>query len=37
MDNKPPKNIISVSFYKQASGREPVREWLKSLRKEEKK
>lgn len=31
-----PKKIISVDFYKQASGREPVREWLKSLNKEER-
>lgn len=31
-----PKKIISVDFYIQASGREPVREWLKSLKKEER-
>ncbi len=29
--------IISVDFYKQGSGREPVREWLKSLKKEERR
>ncbi|KPK31959.1 MAG: hypothetical protein AMS24_05245 [Chlamydiae bacterium SM23_39] len=33
----PPKKIISVVFYKQASGKEPVRDWLKSLSKNQKK
>jgi phage-related protein len=33
----PPRKIISVDFYKQESGKEPVREWLKSLKKEEKR
>lgn len=32
-----PKKIISVDFYKQNGGREPVREWLKSLKKEERR
>ena len=27
---------ITVSFYKSESGKEPVREWLKSLSKEDK-
>jgi phage-related protein len=34
---KVPRLIISVDFYKQANGREPVREWLKSLKKEERR
>jgi phage-related protein len=34
---KVPKKIISVDFYKQGNGREPVREWLKSLKKEERR
>lgn len=29
--------ILAVLFYKTESGREPVREWLKSLRHEDKK
>ena len=29
--------ILKVLFYKTESGREPVREWLKSLRSEDKK
>lgn len=29
--------ILHVNFYKSDSGTEPVREWLKSLQKEEKK
>lgn len=32
-----PKRIISVDFYKQANGRQPVREWLKGLSKEERR
>ena len=31
------KKIIQVSFFKQVSGIEPVREWLKSLPIEDKK
>ncbi len=31
------KKLISVDFYKQRNGREPVREWLKSLKKEERR
>jgi phage-related protein len=34
---EPPKVILKVRFYKTASGREPVREWLKSLPKKVKK
>ena len=37
MADKAPKKIISVDFYKQRNGREPVREWLKSLKKEERR
>ena len=37
MKDTPPKKIISVVFYKQASGKEPVRDWLKSLTKNQKK
>ena len=37
MIDEVPKKIISVDFYKQASGREPVREWLKSLKKGERR
>ena len=32
-----PRKIISVDFYRQENGKEPVREWLKSLRKEERR
>ncbi len=32
-----PRKIITVDFYRQANGREPVREWLKSLKKSEKR
>src|SRR5271154_3578161 len=32
-----PKKVITVDFYKQVTGREPVREWLKSLKKEERR
>jgi phage-related protein len=31
-----PRKIIAVDFYKQSNGKEPVREWLKSLTKSEK-
>lgn len=34
--DKAPKKIISVDFYQQGNGREPVREWLKSLKKRRK-
>ena len=37
MKDTPPKKIISVVFYRQASGKEPVRDWLKSLTKNQKK
>lgn len=30
----PPKKILSVNFYCEVSGNEPVRKWLKSLEKE---
>lgn len=32
-----PRKIISVDFYKQENGREPVREWLQSLIKGERR
>jgi phage-related protein len=35
--DKAPTKIITVDFYKQGNGREPVREWLKSLKKEERR
>ena len=34
---QPPKKLLLVQFYKQPNGKEPVREWLKSLRKEERR
>ncbi len=36
MGDAPPK-IISVLFWSQANGKEPVREWLKSLSKEQRR
>lgn len=35
MENRKP--ILRVIFYRSASGAEPVREWLKALRKEDRK
>jgi phage-related protein len=35
MDN--PEPILSVSFFKTETGREPVREWLKSLPREQRR
>jgi phage-related protein len=35
MDN--PEPILSVSFFKTETGREPVREWIKSLPREQRK
>lgn len=37
MSDVAPRKIISVDFYKQESGKEPVREWLKSLKKAERR
>ena len=37
MNEEVPKKIITVDFYEQANGREPVREWLKSLKKTERR
>lgn len=37
MTDLPPKKIISVVFWKELNGKEPVREWLKSLNKQQKK
>lgn len=37
MTDKAPKKIITIDFYKQGNDREPVREWLKSLKKEERR
>ena len=31
------KRILSVAFFRTASGNEPVREWLKSLPREERR
>ncbi len=33
----PPKKIVSVVFFKETTGSEPVRKWLKSLSKENRK
>jgi len=33
----PPKKIVSVRFWQQDNGKEPVREWLQSLPKEQRK
>ena len=35
--NWKPQKIISVQFYKSGNGREPVKEWLKSLTKEQRR
>lgn len=32
-----PRKILLVSFYQQTNGKEPVREWLKSLKKDERR
>ncbi len=37
MPNSTPRKILSVVFYKQENAKEPVREWLKSLKKEERR
>ena len=37
MSDLAPRKIISVDFYKQENGKEPVREWLKSLKKGERR
>ena len=37
MSDLAPRKIISVSFYKQENEKEPVREWLKSLKKGERR
>lgn len=37
MTEDPPKKVISVVFWKETNGREPVRLWLKSLLKQQKK
>ena len=37
MDQARPKKIVRVSFWKAGNGKEPVREWLKSLPKNEKR
>ena len=37
MKDAPPRKIISVVFYRQVSGKEPVRDWLKSLSKNQKR
>ncbi len=37
MSDITPRKIIAVDFYQQESGKEPVREWLKSLKKSERR
>jgi len=37
MEQKPNNPILTVVFYKTEAGNEPVREWLKSLRHEDRK
>ena len=37
MSNIVPKKILSISFYKQENGKEPVRDWIKSLKKNERR
>ena len=37
MREEAPKKIVTISFYKHSNGREPVREWLKSLEKTERR
>lgn len=34
MQQDPPKKILSVDFYAESNGNEPVRKWLKSQEKE---
>jgi len=36
-DPDPPKKIVSVVFYRESTGNEPVRKWLKSLSKENRR
>jgi len=33
----PPKKIVSVRFWRHENGKEPVREWLKDLPKEQRR
>ncbi|MBN1914811.1 MAG: type II toxin-antitoxin system RelE/ParE family toxin [Parachlamydiales bacterium] len=37
MVNSPPRKIVSVVFWKEINEKEPVREWLKTLTKSQKK
>ena len=37
MSNVAPRKIVSVDFYRQENGKEPVREWLKALKKVERR
>ena len=37
MNEEVPKKILAVDFYKLSNGIEPVREWLKSLKKTERR
>lgn len=37
MTDASPKKIVSVVFWKEITGKEPVRDWLKSLTKHQKK
>lgn len=36
-DNETPEIILTVVFYRNENGTEPVRDWLRSLEKEDKK
>src|SRR3990170_3081135 len=37
MTDVPPKKVLAVVFWKETNGKEPVRQWLKSLTKQQKK
>ena len=37
MTDSPPKKIVSAVFWKEINDKEPVRDWLKSLTKHQKK
>ena len=37
MTDSSPKKIVSVVFWKKTNDKEPVRDWLKSLTKHQKK
>lgn len=37
MTDSPPRKIVSVVFWSEINGKEPVRDWLKSLTKNQRK